>query len=80
MASKTLGQDVRLHAPLLGSDLAKFLSTYGASHEVYARVEYDSFADGPPKVVLYVVKRDADRPGVGKLFASRTIPLLPEEE
>jgi hypothetical protein len=66
------GDEVRLHAPLMGSDLAKFLATYGDNSEVYVRVEDD-------KAVLYVVKRDVDRPGVGKLFASRTIPLLPEE-
>jgi hypothetical protein len=75
-----LGKEVRLHAPLLGSELGAFLSTYGSNCEIYSRIEYDSFSDGPPRVVLYVVKRDSDRPGVGKLFASRAIPLLPEED
>jgi hypothetical protein len=66
------GEEVRLHAPLSGQDLAKFLASYGGTREVYVRIEDD-------KAVLYVVSRDSDRPGVGTIFASRTIPLLPEE-
>lgn len=66
------GEEVRLHAPLLGQDLAKFLATYGGTREVYVRVEDE-------RAVLYVVSRDSDRHGVGTIFASRTIPLLPEE-
>jgi hypothetical protein len=66
------GDEVRLHAPLYGQDLAKFLTSYGGTREVYVRMEDD-------KAVLCVVSRISDRPGVGKLFASHPIPMLPEE-
>jgi hypothetical protein len=66
------GEEVRLHAPLSGQDLAKFLNSYGGTREVYVRVEGEV-------AVLYLVNRVTDRPGVGTVFATRTIPLLPEE-
>jgi hypothetical protein len=66
------GDEVRLHAPLSGQDLAKFLNSYGGTREVYVRVEGEV-------AVLYLVNRVTDRPDVGTVFATRTIPLLPEE-
>ena len=66
------GQYVRLTAPVKGDELGRFLIANGSTREAYVRVEGD-------KGVLYLVTRDTDRPENGRIFASITIPLLPEE-
>lgn len=65
-----IGSRVMLPTPVSAGELGKFLVTYGSDKEVYCRVE-----DG--KAVLYVVTRGEH--GSGTLFASRVVPLLPEE-
>ena len=64
------GDLVTLPTPVPADALGGFLAKYGTGKEVYCRVE-----DG--KAVLYVVTRGEH--GSGTLFASRVIPLLPEE-
>jgi len=66
------GQYVKLVAPVMGDQLAKFLGTYGSKCEAYVRVEGTS-------AVLYLVTRDTEQPKNGKIFASFPIPMLPEE-
>lgn len=65
-----IGTKVSLPTPVMADELGGFLAKYGIGKEVYCRVE-----DG--KAVLYVVTRGAH--GSGELFASRPVPLLPEE-
>ena len=64
------GDRVTLPTPVLADELGGFLAKYGTGKEVYCRME-----EG--KAVLYVVIRGEH--GSGTLYASRVIPLLPEE-
>lgn len=64
------GVRVTLPTPVMADELGGFLAKYGTGKEVYCRLE-----DG--KAVLYLVTRGEH--GSGTLFASRVVPLLPEE-
>lgn len=64
------GVRVALPTPVMADELGGFLAKYGTGKEVYCRVE-----DG--KAVLYLVTRGEH--GSGTLYASRVVPLLPEE-
>lgn len=64
------GVRVTLPTPVMADELGGFLAKYGTGKEVYCRLE-----DG--KAVLYLVTRGEH--GSGTLYASRAVPLLPEE-
>lgn len=64
------GHVVKLPTPVLAQELAGFFAQYGDGKEVYCRVEGG-------KAVLYLVTRGDH--GRGTLFASRAVPMLPEE-
>ncbi len=68
------GSDVRIPSPTAASDVRSMLDTVCKSFdaELYVRVEGD-------KAILYAVKRDLSRPGVGVILASRPINMFPEE-
>lgn len=71
-----IGDEVSVPTPVMAQPLGEFLAGVCKNCEVYARVESG-------KVVLYMVKRNGDmndERGIGKLFASRVIPVLPEKD
>lgn len=68
------GSEVRIPSPTKASDIKSLLDTVCKTFdaELYVRCEGG-------KAILYVVKRLDDGRGVGKILASRPIPMFPEE-